>query len=43
MKGEGDVVSGPKNKVQSALAAVTPSGMLAKQHGKTAKPGSAKK
>jgi len=43
MKGDGDVVSGLKNKVQSALAAVTPSGMLAKQHGKMAKPGSAKK
>ena len=43
MKGDGDVVSGLKNKIQSALTAVTPSGVLAKQHGKMAKPGSAKK
>src|SRR5213082_85702 len=42
MKGDGDVVSGLKNKIQSALTAVTPSGRLAKQHGKMAKPGSAK-
>ena len=43
MKGDGDVVSGLKNKIQSALTTVTPSGVLAKQHGKMAKPGSAKK
>jgi len=43
MKGDGDVVSGLKNKIQSALTAVTPSGVLANQHGKMAKPGSAKK
>jgi len=43
MKGDGDVVSGLKNKIQSTLAAVTPSGVLAKQHGKEAKPGRAKK
>jgi short-subunit dehydrogenase len=43
MKGDGDVVSGLKNKIQSALTAVTPSGVAAKQHGKMAKPGSAKK
>jgi short-subunit dehydrogenase len=43
MNGEGDVVSGLKNKIQSAVATVTPSGLLAKQHGKMAKPGSAKK
>lgn len=43
MKGEGDVVSGWKNKLQSAMAAVTPSGMLAEQHRKMAEPGGAKK
>jgi hypothetical protein len=43
LKGEGDVVSGWKNKVQTSLAAVTPAGMLAEQHRKLAEPGSAKK
>jgi short-subunit dehydrogenase len=42
MKGEGDVVSGWKNKLQSAVANVTPSGMLAEQHRKMAEPGSGK-
>src|SRR5207248_10104337 len=42
MKGDGDVVSGLKNKIQSALTPVTRSGRRAKQHGKMAKPGSAK-
>jgi uncharacterized protein len=41
-KGEGDVVSGLKNKVQSAAANVTPAGVLASQHRKMAEPGSAK-
>jgi short-subunit dehydrogenase len=40
LKGEGDVVSGWKNKVQTTLAAVTPAGMLAEQHRKMAEPGS---
>jgi short-subunit dehydrogenase len=40
MNGEGDVVSGWKNKIQSALANVTPAGMLAEQHRKMAEPGS---
>jgi short-subunit dehydrogenase len=40
MKGEGDVVAGWKNKVQSAIANITPAGMLAEQHRKTAEPGS---
>lgn len=40
MKGQADVVSGWKNKVQSALANVTPAGMLAEQHRKMAEPGS---
>lgn len=40
LKGEGDVVAGWKNKVQSAIANVTPAGLLAEQHRKTAEPGS---
>jgi short-subunit dehydrogenase len=43
MKGEGDVVSGFKNKVQSAAANVMPAGVLASQHRKMAEPGTAKK
>ncbi|MBR0875322.1 SDR family NAD(P)-dependent oxidoreductase [Bradyrhizobium tropiciagri] len=42
MNGEGDVVTGLKNKVQSAVANVTPAETLAKQHRKMAEPGSAK-
>jgi short-subunit dehydrogenase len=42
MKGEGDVVSGWKNKLSTALASVTPAGMLAEQHRKMAEPGSGK-
>lgn len=42
IKGEGDVVSGFENKVQSAIANVTPAGVLAGQHCKMAEPGSAK-
>lgn len=41
MDGEGDVVSGWKNKLQSALANVTPAGMLAEQHARMAAPGDA--
>jgi uncharacterized protein len=40
MKGEGDVVSGWKNKLQTAIASVTPAGVLAEQHRKQAEPGS---
>ena len=43
MSGEGDVVSGFKNKVMSAAALVTPSDVLAEQHRKKAEPGSANK
>jgi hypothetical protein len=43
MKGEGDVVSGWKNKMQSAIANVVPAGVLAEQHRKMAEPGSANK
>jgi short-subunit dehydrogenase len=43
MKGEGDVVSGWKNKLYSTIANVTPAGVLAEQHRKMAEPGSGKK
>jgi short-subunit dehydrogenase len=42
MSGEGDVVSGIKNKLQSAVANIIPSGVLAGQHRKMSEPGSAK-
>lgn len=42
MEGEGDVVAGMKNKVQAAMANVTPSAVLAEQHRKMAEPGSAR-
>src|SRR4051812_40582225 len=43
MKGEGDVVSGWQNKLQTAIASITPAGILAEQHRKQAEPGSARK
>src|SRR3954462_12290644 len=42
MRGDGDVVSGWKNKLTTAMASVTPAGMLAEQHRKMAEPGSGK-
>jgi short-subunit dehydrogenase len=42
MDGEGDAVAGLKNKLQSAIAAITPSSVLAEQHRKQAEPGTAK-
>jgi uncharacterized protein len=39
--GEGDVVSGWHNKLQSAIANITPASILAEQHRKKATPGSA--
>jgi short-subunit dehydrogenase len=42
MGGKGDVVSGWYNKLQSAIANVTPAGVLAERHRKMAEPGSAK-
>jgi len=42
LNGEGDVVAGWKNKVQSAIANVTPAGVLAEQHRKMAEPGTGK-
>ena len=42
MRGEADVVTGWKNKIQATLAHVTPAGILAEQHRKMADPGSGK-
>ena len=42
MRGDGDVVFGMKNKIQSSIANVLPAGVLARQHRKMAEPGSAK-
>ena len=39
-RGDGDVVAGLGNKIQAAMAAVTPQSMLAEQHRKMAEPGS---
>jgi uncharacterized protein len=43
MRGDGDVVSGWKNKLQTAIGSVTPAGMLAEQHRKMTEPGSGNK
>jgi short-subunit dehydrogenase len=43
MQGEGDVVSGWKNKLQTTMANVTPAETLAERHRKIAEPGSGKK
>jgi short-subunit dehydrogenase len=43
MKGKASLVSGWKNKVQQAVANVTPNAVLAEQHRKMAEPGSAQK
>jgi short-subunit dehydrogenase len=43
MRGDGDVVTGLKNKLQSAAANVLPAGILARQHRQQAEPGSAKR
>jgi len=40
MNGDGDVVTGWMNKLRTAMAAITPSGMLAEQHRAMAAPGS---
>ena len=42
MRGDGDVVTGWKNKFGSAVANVTPAGALARQHRGMAEPGFAK-
>ena len=43
MKGESDVVAGLKNKLQTAIASITPAEVLAEQHRKMAAPGTARK
>jgi hypothetical protein len=43
LKGDGDVVSGWRNKLQSAIANITPAGILAERHRKQAAPGSARR
>jgi uncharacterized protein len=43
MRGDGDVVTGWKNKLQSAIANVTPADVLAEMHRKQAEPGGARK
>lgn len=40
LKGDGDVIAGLKNKLQGAMAAITPQSMLAERHRKMAEPGS---
>lgn len=42
MRGDGDIVAGWKNRVQAAMANVTPAALLAEQHRKMAEPGSAR-
>jgi uncharacterized protein len=42
MRGDGDVVAGWQNKLQSAIANIIPAGVLASQHAKMAAPGTAK-
>jgi short-subunit dehydrogenase len=41
MRGEGDIVTGMANKIQSSIANVTPAAVLARQHRKMAEPGTA--
>lgn len=41
MRGDGDVVSGWQNKLQKAIANITPAGIVAEQHRKMAEPGGA--
>lgn len=43
MRGDGDVVSGWQNKLQTAIACITSAGALAAQHAKESAPGTAKK
>ncbi len=41
MRGDGDVVPGRHNKLQTAIASITPAAMLAEQHRRQAEPDSA--
>jgi len=42
MRGDGDVASGWQNKLQTAIASITPSGLLSAAHRRMAEPGSGK-
>ena len=42
MRGDGDVVTGWQNKLQTAIASVTPAGLAAEMHRGQAAPGSGK-
>ena len=42
MNGDGDVVSGWANKLRTAIASVTPAGVMAEMHRGMAEPGSAR-
>ena len=42
MRGDSDVVTGMKNKIQTTVANVTPNEVLARQHRKMAEPGTAR-
>ncbi len=42
MRGDGDIVSGFKNRLQAAAAQIIPAGFLPRQHRKDAEPGSAR-
>lgn len=42
MRGNGDIVSGWHNKLETVLANLLPSGMLSQQHKKEAAPGTAR-
>ena len=39
MRGESDIVTGIKNKIQTTVANVLPAGLLARQHRRMAEPG----
>ena len=39
MRGDGDVVTGWRNKLQTTIANITPAGVLAERHRKMAEPG----
>jgi short-subunit dehydrogenase len=43
LRGDGDIVTGWRNKIQTAVASVTPAGILAEQHRRQAEPGSGDK
>src|ERR1700742_3010944 len=42
LRGDGDIVSGWHNKLQTLIANITPAGLVAEEHKKKAAPGSAR-